>query len=65
MEYEVFISYRRDGGEQSAKAICDKLADMGYKVFLDVGALRSGSFNEKLYAVIEECRDVLVIPRSK
>ncbi|NLO41170.1 MAG: toll/interleukin-1 receptor domain-containing protein [Ruminiclostridium sp.] len=61
MKYDVFISYRRDGGEQSAKAICDKLTDKGYKVFLDVEALRSGAFNEKLYSVIEQSQDVIVI----
>lgn len=61
MGYDIFISYRRDGGEQSAKAIYDRLRDNGYNVFLDVETLRSGAFNEKLYSVIEECSDVLVI----
>lgn len=61
MPYDIFISYRRDNGEQSAKAIYDRLRDKGYHVFLDVETLRSGAFNEKLYTVIEECRDVLVI----
>lgn len=61
MKYDIFISYRRDNGEQSAKAIYDKLRERGYSVFLDVEALRSGAFNQKLYAVIEECQDVIVI----
>lgn len=61
MEYDIFISYRRDGGEQTAKSICDKLTDKGYKVFLDIEDLRSGAFNEKLYSVIEQCQDVIVI----
>lgn len=59
--YDVFISYRRDGGEQSAKSIYDRLKEQGYKVFLDIETLRSGAFNEKLYKVIDECQDVLVI----
>ncbi|HBE77517.1 MAG TPA: hypothetical protein DDW65_07000 [Firmicutes bacterium] len=61
MNYDIFISYRRDDGEQTAKAIYDRLTDQGYKVFLDVEYLRSGAFNEKLYSVIDECHDVLVI----
>ena len=60
-KYDIFISYRRDGGEQSAKTIYDKLKELGYRVFLDVETLRSGAFNTKLYSVIEECDDVLVI----
>jgi hypothetical protein len=53
--------YRHDTGEHSAKVIYDRLRDKGYNVFLDVETLRSGAFNTKLYSVIEECRDVLVI----
>jgi hypothetical protein len=60
-KYDVFISYRRQGGEQTAKIICDRLMDLGYKVFYDVEALRSGAFNTKLYSVIEECNDVIVV----
>ena len=60
-KYDVFISYRRQGGEQTAKIICDRLMDSGYHVFYDVETLRSGAFNTKLYSVIDECRDVIVI----
>ena len=61
MQYDIFISYRRDGGEATAMAVRDRLAAKGYRVFLDVEALRSGPFNEALYRVIEQCKDVLVI----
>jgi hypothetical protein len=60
-EYDIFLSYRRQGGEATAKIICDRLSDRGHKVFYDVEALRSGAFNTKLYSVIEECRDFIVI----
>lgn len=60
-KYDVFISYRRQGGEQTARIICDRLMDSGYKVFFDVESLRSGAFNTKLYSVIDECRDVIVV----
>lgn len=59
--YDVFISYRREGGDQAAKAIHDNLRDRGYRVFLDVEALRSGAFNTRLYNVIDTCRDVVVV----
>lgn len=60
-KYDIFISYRRVGGESTARIICDRLTDLGYSVFFDVESLRSGDFNTKLYSVIEECNDFLVI----
>lgn len=60
-KYDVFISYRRNGGEHTAKIINDSLTALGYKVFFDVEALRSGAFNTKLLDVIEHCRDVIVV----
>ena len=61
MKYDIFISYRRDGGDTLAQLIYDRLTARGYRVFLDVESLRSGKFNEKLLAVMDECRDVVVI----
>lgn len=61
MKYDIFISYRRDGGEYTAKILKDRLDDLGYSVFFDVEALRSGDFNTKLYSVIEECTDFVVV----
>ena len=60
-KYDIFISYRRDGGEYTAKILRDQLEELGYKVFFDVESLRSGDFNTKLYSVIDECRDFLLI----
>lgn len=59
--YDVFISYRRDGGDTLAQLIYDRLTERGYKVFLDIESLRSGKFNEKLLEVISHCRDLVVI----
>lgn len=61
MKYDIFISYRRDGGDTLAQLIYDRLTDRGYKVFLDIESLRSGKFNEKLFSVIDECKDVVVV----
>ena len=54
-EYQVFISYRRDGGDFFAQLLHDRLEKEGYSVFLDVEALRAGKFNEALLRVIEQC----------
>jgi len=59
--YQIFISYRRDGGESLAYLLRERLAHDGYSVFLDVEALRSGMFNQALYQVIDECTDFLLI----
>lgn len=61
MQYQIFISYRREGGEHLAALLKDRLTRMGYKVFYDVESLRSGDFNEALLSVIEECDDMLVV----
>lgn len=59
--YDIFISYRRAGGFESANLIAEKLRGMGYSVFFDVESLRSGKFNEQLYKVIEQCKDFVVV----
>lgn len=61
MDYQVFISYRREGGESLAALLHERLSRMGYHVFYDVESLRSGKFNTQLLSVIEECTDVLVV----
>jgi hypothetical protein len=60
-QYDIFISYRRDGGDITAGRIADRLKQQGYRVFLDVESMRSGDFNKQLYSVIESCSDVVVI----
>ena len=60
-EYDVFLSYRRDGGETMALLLKDRLTAKGYRVFLDVESLNSGSFNLKLLSVIENCTDFVLV----
>lgn len=60
-KYDVFISYRRAGGEDEAWKLKLFLEQMGYRVFMDREALRSGDFNEQLYHRIDQCRDFLLI----
>lgn len=60
-QYQIFISYRRDGGEFFGKILSDKLIAKGYSVFFDVESLRSGLFNTQLYQVIDQCQDFILI----
>jgi len=60
-QYDVFLSYRRDGGETMAVLLRDRLAARGYRVFLDIESLNPGAFNEQLLGVIEHCTDFLLI----
>jgi len=59
--YDIFVSYRRDGGFETAQIIYDRLNSLGYRVFLDIETLRSGKFNTRLYQVIDESQDFIVI----
>lgn len=61
MTYDVFISYRRDGGFETACLISEKLKAKGFRVFFDVESMRSGNFNDQLYGVIEKCKDIVVV----
>ncbi len=62
-QYDIFISYRREGGLEMADSIYQRLVNAGYSVFLDLEQLNSGKFNTKLLRVIEQCKDfILVLP---
>lgn len=63
-QYDVFISYRRDGGSEKAKHLRDALTARQYRVFLDVNSLGSGPFDEQLYRKIENSTDFLLIHSS-
>lgn len=53
-KYDIFISYRRDGGAQYARILQLMLIQRGYKVFLDYDELTDGIFSDKIRAAIEE-----------
>lgn len=59
--YDVFVSYRRDGGSALAQVIRNALAARGYRVFLDVRELRSGRFDEALKRTIESTPDFILL----
>lgn len=65
MKYDIFISYRRDGGEDKARLINKKLKEMGYKVFFDHDAALRGQFETVIKTAIENSKSVLLVLSSK
>ena len=54
MTYDIFISYRRDGGADIARQIQLVLENYGYKVFLDYDSANTESFEKKIKSGIAE-----------
>lgn len=52
--YDIFISYRRDGGAQYARILQLELEKRGYKVFLDYEELTDGVFGDNIKEAIRE-----------
>lgn len=61
MKYDIFISYRREGGYDTAKHLNDLLVRDGYKVSFDIDTLRSGNFDTQLLSRIDQCKDFILI----
>ena len=61
MKYDVFISYRREGGYDTAKHLNDLLVRDGYRVSFDIDTLRNGDFDIQLLSRIESCKDFILI----
>ena len=64
MKYDIFISYRREGGYDTAKHLNDLLVRDGYKVSFDIDTLRNGDFDVQLLTRIEQCKDFILIVDS-
>ena len=59
--YQIFISYRREGGDALAGRLADRFNALGYRVFHDVESMRSGTFNTQILDAIATCDDVLLV----
>lgn len=59
--YDIFISYRRDGGFETAKHLHDLLIRDGYTVSFDIDTLREGDFDKLLLERINQCTDFVLI----
>lgn len=60
-KFDIFISYRREGGYDTAKHLYDLLIRDGYRVSFDIDTLRNGDFDVQLYERIDQCKDFLLI----
>lgn len=54
MKYDIFISYRREGGSEFARSVKSALENKGYSVFLDFDELKDGVFDERILKAIEQ-----------
>lgn len=63
-KYDIFISYRRDGGTEHARILQLLLSQHGYNTFLDFDELHDGRFDDKIYEAIE-CAPVFLVLLSK
>ena len=65
MIYDIFISYRRNGGYETARHIYDLLKRDGYSVSFDQDNLMNGNFDKALLDRIAKCKDFILICDAK
>lgn len=61
MAYDIFISYRRDGGKELARPLKSELELRGYRVFLDFDELKDGVFDRRIMDAIDAAPIFMVI----
>ncbi len=52
-KYDIFISYRRDNGEDKARILNQFLSTVGYRVFFDHESGMTGEFETEILAAVE------------
>ena len=60
-KFEIFISYRRKGGYDTAKLLYDRLRMDGYFVSFDIDTLEKGDFDNELKQRVYDCKDFLLV----
>ena len=60
-QYDIFISYRREGGADFARQMQLALKTKGYSVFLDFDELKDGVFDRRIEAAIKSSKLFLFI----
>lgn len=63
-KYDVFISYRRDGGDDCAMWLKTRLERDGFHPYLDVEAYSPGSYREQIAQALREVDSVIVLLTS-
>ncbi len=61
MAYDIFISYRRDGGKELARPLKSELERRGYRVFLDFDELKDGIFDRRIMEAIDNAPIFMVV----
>lgn len=61
MKYDIFISYRREGGREIARTIKSYLDARHYSVFLDFDELKDGVFDERIINAIDNSKVFIFI----
>lgn len=64
-KYDIFISYRRDGGAQYARILQLMLQQRGYRVFLDYDELTDGIFGDHIKAAIKDAPVFMLVLSEK
>ena len=63
---DIFISYRRVGGQDVARGIDLALTGLGYKnVFFDFNSIQEGRFNTQILDAIYSCNDFILVLTNK
>lgn len=60
-DYDIFISYRREGGAQYARILQLMLVQRGYRVFLDYDELKDGEFGEHIIRAIKTSSIFIIV----
>jgi len=60
-KFDIFISYRRKGGYDTAKLLYDRLRMDGYSVSFDMDTLERGVFGKELEQRVNACKDFLLV----
>ncbi len=59
---DIFISYRREDGEEFARRLADALISMGYDVFFDRHSLQLGCvFPDEIQTALESCSEFIAV----
>lgn len=61
IKYDIFLSYRRKGGYDTAKLLYDRLRMDGYSVSFDIDTLVNGNFDVELEQRVMNCKDFLLV----
>lgn len=59
--YDIFISYRRDGGDMTALYLYERLSRMGYRVCYDLESFLGGRWDDQILVNVRSCRDVVAV----